>query len=225
MLWTWRMFARTPTVSTSAATVVLVVGLLLALAPLLSAGRHTWSAGLVTTALLLVVAGPIAVATLSVAARPIFAATSTTEAAVPPPRSVLVGGRTARGHSGHVSGRPAEAVNRYDSSAIAALLKKAGTRWSAATTGSSAAATFELASNTAVMAIGGYAGTDPTPTLAQFELAVRTGQVRYFVEGGPTAGLGSIGAVISAWVAHHFHYTRVDGRAVFQLLPAPNPVA
>ncbi len=51
---------------------------------------------------------------------------------------------------------------------------------------------LQLASGVPVMPIGGFMGSDPAPTLAQFQQDVATGQVRYFVEGGgraaPAAG-------------------------------------
>ena len=38
------------------------------------------------------------------------------------------------------------------------------------------------------MAIGGFNGTDPTPTLAQFEQYVRAGEIHYFIAGGAVPG-------------------------------------
>src|SRR3546814_20555403 len=68
-------------------------------------------------------------------------------------------------------------------SELTAMLVNAGTTWSAATNGSQSAATYELASNTAVMAIGGWS-SDPAPTLDQFIQYVADGKIHYYIAGG-----------------------------------------
>ena len=62
-----------------------------------------------------------------------------------------------------------------------ALLEATGTPWSAAIDRSSSAAGLELSTGTAVMAIGGFSGTDPTPTLQQFQSDVARHLVRYYL--------------------------------------------
>ena len=52
------------------------------------------------------------------------------------------------------------------------------TRWAAATMGSQGAAIMELRTGTAVMAIGGFMGSDPSPTLEQFQAYVANGDIR-----------------------------------------------
>ena len=92
--------------------------------------------------------------------------------------------------------------------ALVTLLQQTDTTWAAATTGAQSAGPLELASGKAVIAIGGFSGTDPAPTLAQFQKYVAAGQVRYFIEaggispGGPN-GQGNAG-VIAIWVENHF---------------------
>jgi hypothetical protein len=104
---------------------------------------------------------------------------------------------------------------------LTALLETAGTRWSAATVGSSAAASLELASKTAVMGVGGFTGADPAPSLAQFQADVASGQVRYFVTApGNTGRFGSrggIGVTITQWVQQHYTPTTVAGATVYNL--------
>jgi 4-amino-4-deoxy-L-arabinose transferase-like glycosyltransferase len=56
--------------------------------------------------------------------------------------------------------------------------------WVAATVNSNSAAGYQLASDDPVMAIGGFNGTDPTPSLAQFEKYVAEGKIHYFIAGG-----------------------------------------
>ncbi|MDQ0029518.1 glycosyltransferase family 39 protein [Arthrobacter bambusae] len=73
------------------------------------------------------------------------------------------------------------------------LLQGSTTKWSAATVGANSAAALELGSNTSVMAIGGFSGSDPFPTLDQFKQMVASGQISYFVPGSPFGGPGGQG--------------------------------
>jgi hypothetical protein len=66
-------------------------------------------------------------------------------------------------------------------------------RWAAATVGSSTAAALQLASGQSVMAIGGFNGGDPAPTLAQFTARVAAGDIHYFIVGGGPGGGGGLG--------------------------------
>ena len=73
--------------------------------------------------------------------------------------------------------------------------------------GSQTAAPYILATGRAVMAMGGFSGTDPTPTLAQFKKLVAEGQVHYVLVsggggGGPGGGGGTVSSVMS-WVEAH----------------------
>ena len=79
--------------------------------------------------------------------------------------------------------------------------------WVAATVGSNEASGYQLATAKPVMAIGGFNGTDPAPTLAQFERDVQQGKIHYFIAGGGGGGGGvqggtssSTAAQITAWV-------------------------
>jgi len=104
------------------------------------------------------------------------------------------------------------------------MLRSAGTTWSAAVVGSQTAAPLELSSGTAVMAIGGFSGTDAAPTLAQFQAMVAAGDVHYFISsgdgGGGMGGQGgsdSVGSQITAWVKAHYTATTVGGTTVYDL--------
>ncbi|MEV6426772.1 glycosyltransferase family 39 protein [Nocardia sp. NPDC051463] len=70
------------------------------------------------------------------------------------------------------------------SPALTAMLRATTTRWSAAIDRSSPAAALELASDTAVMAIGGFKN-DPTPTLGEFQDFVQKGEVTYYIAMPP----------------------------------------
>jgi hypothetical protein len=100
--------------------------------------------------------------------------------------------------------------------ALVGLLQAAGTKWSAATVGSMQAAPLALDSATDVMAIGGFAGGDPAPTLERFQSSVAAGQVHYFIAGGGFGGQRD-GSTISAWVERTFTATTVGGRTVYDL--------
>ncbi len=70
--------------------------------------------------------------------------------------------------------------------------------WVAATVNSNNAAGYQLASDDPVMSIGGFNGTDPAPTLAQFEQYVSEGKIHYFIASGGGFGGGGFGGVVSA---------------------------
>jgi hypothetical protein len=99
--------------------------------------------------------------------------------------------------------------------------KSTGFRWTAAAIGANNAAGYQLASGRAVMAIGGFNGTDPTPTLAQFEQYVRSGQIHYFIasSGGGRAGGGSAStsSAITQWVEQNFTAQTVGGTTIYDL--------
>ena len=81
--------------------------------------------------------------------------------------------------------------------ALAKLLEAgaSGYRWAAATVGSNSAASIELGSNgVPVMAIGGFSGSDPAPSLAEFEKLVSGHEIHYLVSGGGAGGFGGFGA-------------------------------
>jgi 4-amino-4-deoxy-L-arabinose transferase-like glycosyltransferase len=62
--------------------------------------------------------------------------------------------------------------------------------WVAAAVGANTAAGYQLSSGDPVMAIGGFNGTDPHPSLAEFVNLVSEGKVHYFIAGGGFGGLG-----------------------------------
>jgi 4-amino-4-deoxy-L-arabinose transferase-like glycosyltransferase len=108
------------------------------------------------------------------------------------------------------------------SSALTALLSgdASGYRWVAATVSSDGAAPLQLASGEPIMAIGGFNGTDPAPTLAQFERYVADHEIHYFVGANADSfGGGGSGtaAQITAWVRAHFSAQTVGGETVYNL--------
>jgi hypothetical protein len=110
--------------------------------------------------------------------------------------------------------------------ALVKLLKAdvSGYTWIAAAVGANSAAGVELATDEPVLAIGGFNGTDPAPTLARFEALVSAGRIHYFLAGdlnGPAAGRsGSSSSAIAGWVEQHFAATTVGGVTVYDLTTA-----
>ncbi|MQY28038.1 ArnT family glycosyltransferase [Nocardia aurantia] len=74
---------------------------------------------------------------------------------------------------------------------LSALLSATTSTWASAINGSSAAAALEIESDKSVMAIGGFSGSDPTPTLAEFQADVKAGKVTYYVVSGQGARGGN----------------------------------
>lgn len=118
-----------------------------------------------------------------------------------------------------------------------ALLEKGADdyTWVAAAVGAQNAASYQLATGDPVMAIGGFNGSDPSPTLAQFKKYVAEGKIHYFVSGGGMGGGtgggregggGGMGgdsgtsSQISSWVTENFTEVTV-GSATFYDLTQP----
>ena len=93
-----------------------------------------------------------------------------------------------------------------------------GYRWAAATISANRAAGYQLATGEPVMAIGGFNGTDPSPTLAEFQRYVAAGDIHWFIGESRTFGrAGSDGGEISQWVAATFPSRTVGGATVYDL--------
>jgi 4-amino-4-deoxy-L-arabinose transferase-like glycosyltransferase len=115
---------------------------------------------------------------------------------------------------------------------LTALLANGASRyqWTAAVVGSSNAAGYQLAGGAPVMAVGGFNGTDPAPTLAEFQSHVADGHIHYFIKGhsmfGMPIGRGNSGsrdaADISSWVEAHYSPKTVDGVVVYDLTETPS---
>jgi hypothetical protein len=93
--------------------------------------------------------------------------------------------------------------------------------WVAAAIGSQNAAGLQLGTRLPVMAIGGFNGSDPSPTLAQFQAYVQGGKIHYFLAGGGMGGTQSGGsnasAQISTWVQESFQAVTIGGSTFYDL--------
>jgi 4-amino-4-deoxy-L-arabinose transferase-like glycosyltransferase len=90
------------------------------------------------------------------------------------------------------------------------------------------AAGYQLATGVPVMAIGGFNGTDPAPTLAEFQQYVRAGKIHYFIAGGRGGGMAGgngTGTEITSWVQSNFSSTSIGGVALYDLTSAISAAA
>lgn len=76
------------------------------------------------------------------------------------------------------------------------------------------------------MAIGGFNGSDPSPTLSEFKQLVADDEVHWFIAGGGRGGgggragpgaSGSTSTEIQEWVEATFTATTVDGTTLYDL--------
>ena len=104
---------------------------------------------------------------------------------------------------------------------VAALRAEASSyRWAAATVGSQNAAGLQLGSGEPVMPIGGFNGSDPSPTLDEVKGYVASGDIHYFLGGGGFRGQnggGNSGNEISSWVQANFTQVSIGGTTMYDL--------
>jgi 4-amino-4-deoxy-L-arabinose transferase-like glycosyltransferase len=128
----------------------------------------------------------------------------------------MVGPAQEEGHHGGGWGEDA------DNAQLEAMLRATKTDFSAAIDRSNAAAGLELSTDTAVMAIGGFGGSDPAPTLGEFQQDVANHRIGYYVaatENHRPGGFGGRSAHtdIAKWVAANFTPTTVGSDTVYDL--------
>jgi 4-amino-4-deoxy-L-arabinose transferase-like glycosyltransferase len=220
-VWSWVLLRRTPDWHPELAPLVLLGGL--AVAALIAAvpwqglagagwagrGGRRMAAAVAGAGLLVALAGP--------AAYSLDTAATAHGGAIPSAGpAVQGGGPGGRGGMGGLldGGTPG--------AELVALLGQDADRctWVAAAIGSNSAAGVQLATGEPVMAIGGFNGSDPAPTLAQFQQYVAEGRIHYFLGGGMggrSMGGSDAARQISAWVAENFTATSVGGATVYDL--------
>ena len=91
--------------------------------------------------------------------------------------------------------------------------------WVAAAVGSQRAAGYQLATELPVMPIGGFNGSDPSPTLAEFQQLVADGRIHYFISGsvGRSNGGSSSSSQIAAWVEATFTAQKEGAAVLYDL--------
>ena len=228
----WWLLDRTPDFAPGLGIVILVVGALVAAVLAVPAAPHRYRSQLAAAGLgvAILLAGPAAYAVDTMAtaygggdpkAGPATAdAGPGSFAGGPQAGGQGFGGAFGRGApTGTVpsggaglgttlSGGNAGGADASDSALVSYLLtNRGGATWIVATWSANGAGTIELASGQPVMAMGGFSGGDPAPTLDQLKAYVASGQLRYVLINGAGGGMGGPGSSgstatdISAWVA------------------------
>jgi 4-amino-4-deoxy-L-arabinose transferase-like glycosyltransferase len=193
-VWSYALLDRTPQWHPWLRFVILAGGVAAAVVIVAYGARLTRAArtALVTVSLMAALGGPAAY-TLSTVA--------TTESGSNPSAGPALAstGRLAAGggHSGRIPSSVGAATGGRGaggtvSPALAALLERGSSRytWVAATSSAQTAASLELATGKSMMGIGGFSGSDPAITLANFKQLVAEGKVHYYVAGGAGGGGG-----------------------------------
>ncbi|WP_196804753.1 MULTISPECIES: ArnT family glycosyltransferase [unclassified Arthrobacter] len=93
-------------------------------------------------------------------------------------------------------------------------------KWAGATYPGQTAAQFQLSIGRPIMPLGGFAATDPSPTLAAFQNLVRTGQVCSYIlqpEQLKIPGVSDELVAIHNWVSETFPAKEIDGIRVYDL--------
>ncbi|MDH6435758.1 4-amino-4-deoxy-L-arabinose transferase-like glycosyltransferase [Streptomyces sp. SAI-144] len=136
----------------------------------------------------------------------------------------MPGGTTGDGGGMGGGGGVGGLLNGATVSAEAKKLLKADAddyTWAAAAIGAQNAASYQLATDESVMAIGGFNGTDPSPTLAQFKEYVADGKIHYFISSGSGGGMGGsssgTSAQITSWVEANFKKVTVGSATFYDL--------
>ena len=205
-LWSAELLAAVPGYAAGLGLAVIVCGVAAAVGifvVLRGSVALPWLAaasGALATATLLAGPAAFAVTTISTSATGAIVAAGPTDAAS------STGGSL---HPIHVPG-----VAEGDKGLLAYLeAHRGGATWLLAVTGSQEAAPFIVATGDPVMAMGGYTGDDPSPTVEQFKALVRQGKVHFVLiapGGEAVAGISSVSpdstsaaAGVEAWVRAH----------------------
>ncbi|MGW2678281.1 ArnT family glycosyltransferase [Streptomyces sp. NPDC001436] len=123
---------------------------------------------------------------------------------------------------------------RVSAEAKAALRAGSGRfTWAAAAIGSQNAAGYQLASGRPVMPVGGFNGSDPSPTLERFQAYVKEGRIHWFIAqagrtgagasrtaarpGGPGGPGGSASTAVETWVKATFQQVTLGGTTFYDL--------
>ena len=132
------------------------------------------------------------------------------------------GGGPMRGGEGFMVGGNLLGAPTPSAELTALLQRDAGAHtWAAATIGSNSAAGYQLASGAPVMALGGFNGTDPFPTLAGFQQLVADGEIHYFIGEAGRSNTDSGGSDeahrIGLWVQENFTPVTIGGTTMYDL--------
>lgn len=134
------------------------------------------------------------------------------------------GGGMPGGGSGGGTGGPVDETTVASSKATKLLEKNASRyTWVAAGISTHTTAGYQLATQKPVMAIGGFNGSDPSPTLAEFKKLVAQGKIHYFISGSTSTGGGQGGpggnstGDITSWVKANYKKVTVGSATLYDL--------
>lgn len=100
--------------------------------------------------------------------------------------------------------------------------------WAGATFPSQTAARLQLATQRPVMAVGGFIGTDPAPSLEDFKHRAGNGEICYFIDYKSyldAQEVRSNAATIAEWVRSQYSPRTLDGATIYDLRPPPRKQA
>ncbi len=99
------------------------------------------------------------------------------------------GGGTASGGLAAIGGASGGPGGEADATLTSYLAANRGSAtWIVAVTSANSAGPIELATGLPVMAMGGFTGSDPAPTIAELQAYVASGDLRYVIVGGGGGG-------------------------------------
>ncbi|MGK2869286.1 MAG: glycosyl transferase, partial [Mycobacterium sp.] len=188
--WAWVLLGRTPDFVGWLRWAILAAAMLAATALVIAAlptvGRPQIRSVAAAAAIIMALAGPLSysIQTLTV---PHTGGVVTAGPQIP---GKGIPGMSSAGSadSGRTAGPPGETDNEVSADVITTLSANSDSfTWAAAAPGSTEAGYYQLATGLPVMALGGFASSDPAPTLEQFQDYVADGRVHYYVE---STGLG-----------------------------------
>ncbi|MGB8407740.1 MAG: glycosyltransferase family 39 protein [Mycobacterium sp.] len=221
-VWSFVLLSRTTDFVPWLRWTVLVAGVLAAVLLALQVVRNTLPQRLILAAAMVAaaatLAGPLAYCIQTLA--------------TPHTGGIITAGPQVAGQ--HTAGPP-PGFDKAPSEHLAQLLKANGSGyiWAAATNGSNDAANYQLATGDPVMPVGGFMGSDPSPTLAQFQQYVADRKIHYYIvsrgpgdrppfgdaEGSQPGGAKqqTEGTKIADWVKQTFTAATVDGVTYYDL--------
>jgi 4-amino-4-deoxy-L-arabinose transferase-like glycosyltransferase len=214
-VWAFILLDRTPMWLPALRWIVLIGAI--AVAAVIAVGAHRLGRTTAATAAAALLFGVVAPAAYT------FDTVARSQAG-PIPTSGPAGAAFGPGPWGPGPGGPPRSRNA-DNNALQALLRGDETRWAAASVGSMSASSLELQTGASVMAIGGFRGSDDSPTLHQFQQYVAAQQIHYFIADGkarPTDDQSPTAADITTRVQQHFTPTDVGGTPVYDLSSPTN---
>ncbi|HEY4189025.1 MAG TPA: hypothetical protein VGM28_01270, partial [Candidatus Limnocylindrales bacterium] len=200
-VWAWMLLDRTPAFVPGAgiAALCLAIAAAIVLAVPVAAGdirADGIARGAVVVGLAAILVGP-ALFTIQTASQPIDGGDPAAGPVTGPAAAFGgPGGFGGPAGGGGITAIPGDGDLTLASDALVdyLLANQGEATWLVAVTSANQAAPIQLASGVPVMAMGGFMGSDPAPTLDQLRGDVAAGRLRYVLLGGAFGGGGGFGA-------------------------------